>query len=654
MTTYFLPQAGALLSANLLYFYAAAGAPRWSLAQTVDNDFAVATRWISDRGYCRNCPTAALIARDGGPLALSLTTPLPLAGLDNQLSMAAVHAGAAGGTWNRQIRLQRISGLFPTPRTAATREGLLAGAADTGATIAWRGIPFAAAPTGTLRWRAPQAARSRQRVLAATEFGPGCPQAPAQGFFGGAPPRTDEDCLSLNVWAPESAAHDSTPLPVMVWIHGGGHVQGGSSQLLGARPLYDGSIYAQRGIVRVSINYRLGPLGYAAFRELIGEHPDQPGAGNYGLLDQLAALRWVRDNIGAFGGDPANVTIFGESAGGVSVCAVLASPLATGLFARAIIQSGVCTVTVPRLPISNGSREPAVAKGDRIKQRLGCPQSDARECLRAKTAAELVTAGEGAVAFSGSGESYAEVIDGFALNAGLGDAIREGTAAQVPMMIGINEDETTSLVPVAQRPQTAAAYESLVRSRLSPLIADAALAQYPAAAFMPVWRAWTALNTAVAFICPAARAARDHAARGNPVSAYYLTQSLPNQPELAAFHGLDIPLLFSPMSDFGPGIQQLAADMQSLWASYAINGQPAVAGLPAWPRHPADRQSGLELRAGGIAPRAGYRDRFCDFWARYARLQPLKPPAVAAAGSATPRRWCVAVRPRPARSGRRG
>ena len=471
MTTYFLPQAGALLSANLLYFYAAAGAPRWSLAQTVDNDFAVATRWISDRGYCRNCPTAALIARDGGPLALSLTTPLPLAGLDNQLSMAAVHAGAAGGTWNRQIRLQRISGLFPTPRTAATREGLLAGAADTGATIAWRGIPFAAAPTGTLRWRAPQAARSRQRVLAATEFGPGCPQAPAQGFFGGAPPRTDEDCLSLNVWAPESAAHDSTPLPVMVWIHGGGHVQGGSSQLLGARPLYDGSIYAQRGIVLVSINYRLGPLGYAAFRELIGEHPDQPGTGNYGLLDQLAALRWVRDNIGAFGGDPANVTIFGESAGGVSVCAVLASPLATGLFARAIIQSGVCTVTVPRLLISNGSREPAVAKGDRIKQRLGCPQSDARECLRAKTAAELVTAGEGAVAFSGSGESYAEVIDGFALNAGLGDAIREGTAAQVPMMIGINEDETTSLVPVAQRPQTAAAYESLVRSRLSPLIA---------------------------------------------------------------------------------------------------------------------------------------------------------------------------------------
>ncbi len=620
LTTYFLPQPGALVSANLLYFYDASGAPRWSSAQTVDDDFALATRWVSYRGYCRSCPTQPLVARDGGPLTLSLSTPLPAEGLDNRLSMNAVYAGPAGGSWNRQIRLQRISGLFPAPRSVATREGLLAGTNDIGATIAWRGIPFAAAPLGALRWRAPQPAPSRQRVLAATEFGPGCPQGPAQGFFGGAPPRTDEDCLSLNVWAPEAAAAGTTPLPVMLWIHGGGHVQGGSSQQLGTRPLFDGSVFAQRGVILVSINYRLGPLGYAAFRELIGEHPDQPGAGNYGLLDQIAALRWVRDNIRGFGGDPANVTIFGESAGGVSVCAVLASPLAAGLFHRAIIQSGGCTSTSPRLLASNGSREAAVTQGERIKQRLGCVEVDARGCLRAKTAAELVTAGEGAVAFSGSGETYDEVIDDYALTTGLGDAVRTGTAAQVPLMIGINEDETTSLVPVAQRPQNAAAYESLVRSRLTPLIAEAALLQYPTTAYVPVWRAWTAINTDVAFICPAARVARDHAARGNPVFAYYLTQTLPNQPELGAFHGLDIPLLFSPMSDYGPGIRQLAAGMQSLWVSFAIDGDPAVPGLPTWPRHPSDRQLGLELRADGIGARADYRDAFCNFWARYVRL----------------------------------
>lgn len=620
LTTYFLPQPGALVSANLLYFYDASGMPRWSIAQTVDDDFALATRWVSYRGYCRSCPTVPLAARDGGPLTLSLSTPLLAEGLDNRLSMNAVYAGPSGGAWNRQIRLQRISGVFPAPRTVATREGLLLGANDAGATIAWRGIPFAAAPLGALRWRAPQPAPSRQRVVDATEFGPGCPQGLAQGFFGGAPPRTDEDCLSLNIWAPQSAAGGTAALPVMLWIHGGGHVQGGSSQQVGARPLYDGSVFAQRGVVLVSINYRLGPLGYAAFRDLIGEHPDQPGAGNYGLFDQIAALRWVRDNIRGFGGDPGNVTIFGESAGGVSVCAVLASPLAAGMFQRAIIQSGVCTATAPRLLSANGSREAAVAQGERIKQRLGCIEVDARACLRAKTAAELLTAGEGSVAFSGSGETYDEVIDDYALTLGPGDAVRNGTAAQVPLMIGINEDETTSLIPVAQRPQTAAAYASLVRARLLPAIADAALLQYPATAYVPVWRAWSAINTDVAFICPAARAAREHAARGNPVFAYYLTQSLPNQPDLGAFHGLDIPLLFSPMSDYGAGIRQLAADMQSLWVSFAIDGDPAVAGLPTWPRHLADRQSGLELRANGIAARADYRDEFCNFWARYVRL----------------------------------
>jgi para-nitrobenzyl esterase len=396
-------------------------------------------------------------------------------------------------------------------------------------------------------------------------------------------------------------------------------VQGGSSERLNGQLAYDGSQFARRGVVLVSINYRLGALGYGVFRELIGEFPDQPGAGNYGLLDQLAALRWVRDNIARFGGDPARVTIFGESAGGVSVCALVASPLARGLFAHAIVQSGACALNVPRLLQSIGNEEPAAAVGDRVLARLGCAPGTTRACLRAKPVADILAAAQGAIGFAGSGETYGEVVDGHALFEDVGESLRRGNAAAVPLLVGINEDEATTLVPVAQRPQTAAAYEALVRSRvgaLTPLV----LQQYPAAAYDPLWRAWTAINSDVAFICPAARAAREHAARGNPVYAYYLTQSLPTQPELGAFHALDIPFLFTDMAQYSPALRELAQTMKALWIAFATDGRPAAPGVPAWPAHPADRQLGMELRAGAIGPRADYRDAWCGFWARYVRL----------------------------------
>jgi para-nitrobenzyl esterase len=619
LTTYFLPGAAARASAHLLYYYDATGAPRWSIASAPYDAFVIDTRWVSQRGYCRRCPAQPLQARDGGQLSLSLTTPLQAPGLDNRLSMDAVYAGPAGGRWARQIRLERISGLFLPPAAAATREGLIAGATDTAGTIAWRGIPFAAPPVGALRLRATQPAASRQRLLETRSFGPGCPQLPGSGFFAAGPPAQAEDCLTLNVWAPGDA-RPGDARPVMLWIHGGGHVQGGSSQQLNGRALYDGSQYARRGVVFVSINYRLGALGYGVFRELIGEFPDQPGAGNYGLLDQIAALRWVRDNIGGFGGDPANVTIFGESAGGVSVCALLASPLARGLIRRSIIQSGSCENVTPRLLVANGNDPAAAATGDRVKQRLGCTEIDARACLRASAVADMLAAAQGSTSFSGSGETYAEVLDGFALSESPGDALRSGSAAQVPLLIGINEDETTTLIPVAQRPQTADAYEALVRSRLPPTLAAAALQQYPAADFSPVWRAWTAINTDIAFICPSARAAREHAARGNPVYAYYFTQTLPGQTELGAYHAIEIPFLFSDMDGQPESIRALSTTMKSLWVSYARDGVPDSAGVPAWPLHPPSAQLGLEFRSPGLTPRAGYRDSFCNFWARYLRL----------------------------------
>jgi len=617
LTTYFITTPDARVALQAMYHFDAEGAPRWSIAQGDQEGFEIETRWTSLRGYCRRCAMLPRVARDAGPLRLRLTTPLPGDDLDNQLDTQARYPGPAGGGWNRTIRLQRISDLVLPHTTVATREGLIEGRTDRADTLTWQNIPYVAPPTGENRLRAPLPAASRARVLSTQTFGPHCPQAAAQGSFNNTPVPTHEDCLSLNVWTPAgSAAGDA--LPVMLWIHGGGHVQGGAAERTAGQLIYDGSQFARRGVVFVSINYRLGALGYAAFRELIGEQAGHPAAGNYGLLDQIAALRWVNANIAQFGGDPTNVTIFGESAGGVSVCALLASPLAEPWFARAISQSGPCSASMRRLLFANGSLDAAVTQGDRIKQRLDCSDVDVAGCLRARSADEFVAAGQGAVA-SSSGESYAEIIDDHALDRSLRDAVRDGVAARKPFMIGVNQDETTTLIPIAQRPANAAAYEALVRQR-TPLIANAVLLQYPASAYTPVWQAWTAINSDVGFICPAARAARDHAARGNPVHAYYLTQSLPDRPELGAFHALDIGFLFGELAQFDAGIQQLARDMKDLWVTYAIDGVPRVDGLPAWPLHPSTTQAGLELRASGITPRLGYRDDFCGFWAQFVSL----------------------------------
>ena len=237
------------------------------------------------------------------------------------------------------------------PRTEVrTTSGVVAGAVANGV-VSWKGIPYAAPPVGDLRWRAPQPVAPWTGVRAATEYAHDCMQLPFPSDAAplGTPPA--EDCLYVNVWAPEKPA--SAKLPVMFWIHGGGFVNGGSSP-----SVYDGSAFARRGVVFVSLNHRLGRFGFFAHPALTKESPNDP-LGNYGYLDQIAALRWVRDNIAAFGGDPGNVTIFGESAGGGSVNTLLVSPLARGLFHKAIVQSGggrAGGLMQPRDPRRGGGR----------------------------------------------------------------------------------------------------------------------------------------------------------------------------------------------------------------------------------------------------------------------------------------------------------
>ena len=310
-----------------------------------------------------------------------------------------------------------------THPVAHTPSGDLCGRRE-GSTKVFRGIPYAAAPVGGLRWRAPQPFPAWSGVREATDFGPAAPQAgPADVAdivsIGGAPEPTGEDCLTLNVWAP---AETTGPAPVMVWLHGGSNRMGA-----GSLPFYDGAAFARDGVVLVSVNYRLGQLGFFAHPALTAEAaPDEP-LGNQALLDQIAALKWVRDHVAAFGGDPANVTLFGESAGGLDILALMTAKRARGLFHKAIVQSGGGWLPATPLKI-------AEERGVAAAATLGLDNPDPA-ALRA-VAPERLTAIEGA---------FGPVIDGRLLDRDPISAFARGDFADVPLMIGVNSGEDSLL-----------------------------------------------------------------------------------------------------------------------------------------------------------------------------------------------------------------
>lgn len=284
---------------------------------------------------------------------------------------------------------------------ATTVAGHVAGTAEAGVAV-WRGIPYAKPPIGSLRWHAPQTPTSWQGERAATRFGAICMQPPAKSDTGVGVESPAEDCLTLNVWAPAGAEH----LPVMVWIHGGGYVNGS-----GSAALYDGARLARRGVVVVTINYRLGRFGFMAHPGLAGDSP------NFGLLDQVAALRWVRDNILAFGGDPARVTVFGNSAGGESILFLMAMPAAKGLFERAIVESGL------------GGRKLPMVAGAVEATRATVPLAT----LRAESAAEVLAWGTPSIY-----RGFGPMIDGRTVFATPTEAFAAGAQRHVPLIIGFN------------------------------------------------------------------------------------------------------------------------------------------------------------------------------------------------------------------------
>lgn len=478
---------------------------------------------------------------------------------------------------------------------AATEQVMTTGGpvrgAMVGATWAYLGVPYAAPPVGELRFRAPQPIGCTAVERAATALGPRCPQLDETGAYLG-----DEDCLHVNVWAPRAAA---AARPVMVWIHGGGNAVGSAVD-----PLYDGRRLAEAGdVVVVSLNYRLGQLGYLADPALL----DGGQAGNYGNLDQIAALRWVRDNVAAFGGDPGNVTIFGESAGARNVCTLLAMPASAGLFHRAIMQSGACKYL--------DTPAEARATADAVAAALGCG-ADRAACLRGASAEAMVRANHQPVGALDA-STYGTVVDGTTVPEQPEAAIRAGRHHAVPFIIGANADETGREAPPNL---TATQYESLVRAQFGP-IADQVLAQYPVDAFPTPRAAYVRLTTDARFLCPSREIAAAVTANQTPSVFRYLLSY--RATVFGAVHGIDIPFLFGTFEAIrtaaGQPYQPTAADlalstaMQGYWTRFARTGDPG--GAPAWPRYAVgDPVLGLDDPITTLtAPRAAA----CDFWRPY-------------------------------------
>jgi para-nitrobenzyl esterase len=454
--------------------------------------------------------------------------------------------------------------------------------------VAYKGIPYAKPPVGDLRWRPPVPAPPWDGVRDAREFGHAClqpPPQPASVYYDGMA-STSEDCLTLNVWAPPGARR----LPVMVWIHGGSLVGGSSSE-----SMYDGVKIARQGVVFVSINYRLGLLGYLAHPALSAESP-QHLSGNYGLLDQIEALRWVRDNIAAFGGDPKRVTIAGESAGGLSVIALLASPVARGLFSGAIVESGYMP-SYRALHEDSFGLPSAEAGGEALARAAGV-----------STAAELRAADLGALFQAGLKTGWAPepVIDGVALKRQFVETFARGEQAKVPVLAGFNEGEIRSLLFLMPKvPDSHSAYVADVQRRFGAKASDF-LAVYPGDD--PKADVMASIRDGL-YGFAAQYLVRQQAAAGEPAFLYFFRHSTPAERDrdLAAFHASELPYVFGqvgPNAVLGPNWprppltseeSQLAEAIMSYWTSFVRDGAPKAPSNPPWPRFTAQQHAYLDL-----------------------------------------------------------
>lgn len=462
----------------------------------------------------------------------------------------------------------------------------------------FKGIPFAQPPVGALRWHEPVPVAGWSGIRDALESGPPAAQA-SLGWNDTFAAAGREDCLYLDVWTP--SWQSSARLPVMVWIHGGGNVAGAG----GSDPLYDGAALIRHGVVLVIVEYRVGIFGFLAHPGLTRESPHH-ASGNYGIMDQIAALQWVRDNIARFGGDPGNVTIFGQSAGALDIVALMASPRAGGLFHRAIAESGA-------LPPGSHTATLAEAEqaGVRLAAQLGAPHADSLQFLRSLPAAEIL---RGAANNSGASLN----VDGWIFPAPPEQVLIEGHGWRGPLIIGSAAIELPATGTVDEiRKQIKATFG---------LIAPKALALYGLAddgrqaGSDPLYGNLAEQWGSDQFRCACVLNGEWHAAAANPTWEYQFDRAIPPRPHVG--HSNDLPYVFGNLhakgsqgGDFQEADRRLSDTIQTYWTNFARTGEPNGPGLPAWPRYDGRSRAFLEFTTtAGVTVSENQRGPFCDLY----------------------------------------
>lgn len=475
--------------------------------------------------------------------------------------------------------------------------------------IVFKGIPYAAAPVGDLRWRPPMPYRGKTSGRQALKFAPPCPQPDgaegnvswywdvAEGFGQArsvVPPmaETSEDCLYLNIWSTNWGGR--LKQPVMVWIHGGRNHTGWSHE-----SLYQGASLARRGVVLVSVNYRVGEFGFLAHPVLSEESP-QHSSGNYGLLDQIAALRWIHENIGEFGGDPDRVTIFGESAGGANVGYLMASPEARGLFHRAISQSGGYQMNDYR------TLQFEEARGQKFARAMGVAgEIDVAGALRELSVREIL---EASALFAGEVE-YGPNVDGWVLPDSAAAIFESGRQNDVPLMVGINANESSMYLDPEMNLIT---YNKTLQESFGEL-ALVAVELYPVTKSSDIARSYERWKTNEFYVCPSKRMAVAMEHRSSQAYFYLFSRVTPGGEALGAYHGAELAYIFETREDWMPWAQhdwRLSNTIARYWVQFAATGDPNGDDLIEWPAYKPDTDRYLEF---GQRPRvqAGLEAEAC-------------------------------------------
>jgi para-nitrobenzyl esterase len=510
--------------------------------------------------------------------------------------------------------------------TIAVTGGQIRGVALEKGGVVFKGVPFAQPPAGDLRWREPAPVKAWSGVREATSFGAPC----AQNAGGRMQEKSSEDCLFLNVWTPEWPARARKP--VMVWFHGGGNYAGTASG-----NNFDGESLARHGVVLVTVNYRLTVFGFLAHPELTKESAHH-ASGNYGLMDQIAALKWVRDNIAKFGGDPANVTIFGQSAGAVDVNVLMTSPQAKGLFHKVIAESG----TVTRAPDDATMRMTGL--GALMSPRAGDTYSDALTLaeaektgtqlfpgslkqLRAMPAADLLKIT--AAPRMSIGPANGIIVDGWIFPKAPAEVFAKGQEQRVPLLIGNNSRERTPQTTPEELSKAVDAMYGPFASRAFALYTSSTLSG-PDPLYGNSGAQWV-VDTM--YRCPVVVQLNWHAAAGNPGYEYQFDHAAPGREAVGATHGAEVSYVFGNLgANTGAPDREISAAMQQYWTNFAKTGDPNGAGLngtslPKWPKYDATARGYIEFTDNGPVAREGLRRPYCDLYVENAqRLMPHDAP----------------------------